>query len=297
VGGGRPAGSGCLDRPARSHVLRGADRAGGRGQSWRGSGPIRSAPRADWAGARTAASPRAGRRSGPLLMDQSGARRRRERLPAELLFRHRVSPFLARPLDGRRALGRMWADLVTLMRSGVRMGRIVTTRPEDRSRRRGAVQRDERTTCTGAPVCPAGSAVRRCTRRSWWAGTSTGARTARRSDQEVRDDFPFGPTAHRTRVTSPPMNSVLRSLPAIVPDGGGRGAARSRNGVRGARPRRLRRLLPAVRLVAPPRPRLRGDRHQRLGSPPARIPAWRSSSPGRGGPPAPTPINPGRSST
>ena len=32
---------------------------------------------------------------------------------------------------------RMWADLVTLMRAGVRLGRIVTTRPEDRSRRRG----------------------------------------------------------------------------------------------------------------------------------------------------------------
>ena len=37
----------------------------------------------------------------------------------------------------------MWADLVTLMRAGVRMGRIVTTRPEDRSRRRGAVARDD----------------------------------------------------------------------------------------------------------------------------------------------------------
>jgi formamidopyrimidine-DNA glycosylase len=37
----------------------------------------------------------------------------------------------------------MWRDLVVLMRSGVRMRRIVTTRPEDRTRRRGAVQRDD----------------------------------------------------------------------------------------------------------------------------------------------------------
>ena len=37
----------------------------------------------------------------------------------------------------------MWADLVTLMRAGVRLGRIVTTRPEDRTRRRGTVQGDD----------------------------------------------------------------------------------------------------------------------------------------------------------
>ena len=38
----------------------------------------------------------------------------------------------------------MWADLVALMRSGVRMGRIVTTRPGGPDpARRGAVQRDD----------------------------------------------------------------------------------------------------------------------------------------------------------
>jgi endonuclease VIII len=62
---------------------------------------------------------------------------------AELLFRHRVSPFLPGRSVDDVVWGRMWADLVTLMRSGVRMGRIVTTRPEDRSRRRGAVERDD----------------------------------------------------------------------------------------------------------------------------------------------------------
>jgi formamidopyrimidine-DNA glycosylase len=37
----------------------------------------------------------------------------------------------------------MWADLVTLMRAGVRLGRIVTTRPEHRTRRHGAAQRED----------------------------------------------------------------------------------------------------------------------------------------------------------
>ncbi len=56
---------------------------------------------------------------------------------AELLFRHGISPFRpGRGVDESLWAG-MWADLVVLMRAGVRLGRIVTTRPEDRSRRRG----------------------------------------------------------------------------------------------------------------------------------------------------------------
>jgi len=62
---------------------------------------------------------------------------------AELLFRHGVSPFRpGRALDGDTWAG-MWGDLVTLMRAGVRMGRIVTTRPEHRSRRSGAARRQD----------------------------------------------------------------------------------------------------------------------------------------------------------
>jgi formamidopyrimidine-DNA glycosylase len=62
---------------------------------------------------------------------------------AELLFRHGVSPF--RPGSGveEPLWAGMWADLVVLMRGGVRLGRIVTTRPEDRSRRRGVVDRED----------------------------------------------------------------------------------------------------------------------------------------------------------
>ncbi|SFE15895.1 Fpg/Nei family DNA glycosylase [Blastococcus tunisiensis] len=80
---------------------------------------------------------------GALLMDQSVLAGVGNVYRAELLFRHGISPF--RP--GREVAAdlwqRMWADLVVLMRSGVRMGRIVTTLPEHRTRRSGVVQRDD----------------------------------------------------------------------------------------------------------------------------------------------------------
>jgi endonuclease-8 len=105
-----------------------------------GPDPLR--PRADGAvahrriaGSRTAI--------GALLMDQSVLAGVGNVYRAELLFRHRVSPFRpGRAVDAALWLD-MWADLVTLMRAGVRMGRIVTTRSADRSRRRGAVQRED----------------------------------------------------------------------------------------------------------------------------------------------------------
>src|SRR3954469_20005912 len=103
-----------------------------------GPDPLR--PRADGAlahrriaGSRTAI--------GALLMDQSVLAGVGNVYRAELLFRHGVSPFRpGRALDGD-AWTRMWSDLVALMRAGVRMGRIVTTRPEHRSRRRGPAER------------------------------------------------------------------------------------------------------------------------------------------------------------
>jgi endonuclease-8/formamidopyrimidine-DNA glycosylase len=80
---------------------------------------------------------------GALLMDQSVLAGVGNVYRAEILFRHGVSPFRpGRDVDGD-LWARIWADLVTLMRAGVRMGRIVTTRPEDRTRRRGAVVRDD----------------------------------------------------------------------------------------------------------------------------------------------------------
>jgi endonuclease-8 len=80
---------------------------------------------------------------GALLMDQSVLAGVGNVYRAELLFRHRVSPFRPGRAVDAATWRDMWADLVTLMRAGVRMGRIVTTRPEDRARRRGAVRRED----------------------------------------------------------------------------------------------------------------------------------------------------------
>jgi formamidopyrimidine-DNA glycosylase len=78
---------------------------------------------------------------GALLMDQSVLAGVGNVYRAELLFRHRVSPFRPGREVPPEVWVAMWSDLVTLMRAGVRMGRIVTTLPEHRTRRRGAVQR------------------------------------------------------------------------------------------------------------------------------------------------------------
>jgi endonuclease-8 len=125
-----------------------------------GPDPLR--PRADGAlahrriaGSRTAI--------GALLMDQSVLAGVGNVYRAELLFRHGVSPFRpGRAVDGT-VWRDMWADLVTLMRAGVRMGRIVTTRPGHRSRRSGAVQRDDSHYVyrrTGLPCRVCGTEVR-----------------------------------------------------------------------------------------------------------------------------------------
>lgn len=56
---------------------------------------------------------------------------------AELLFRHRRDPYRpARELP-EAAWQQMWSDLVSLMRAGLRTGRIVTTLPAHRDRPRG----------------------------------------------------------------------------------------------------------------------------------------------------------------
>jgi endonuclease VIII len=80
---------------------------------------------------------------GALLMDQSVLAGVGNVYRAELLFRHRVSPFRPGSAVDEGLWARMWADLVVLMRDGVKRGRIVTTRPEDRSRRRGPVEQED----------------------------------------------------------------------------------------------------------------------------------------------------------
>ncbi|MFW3170611.1 Fpg/Nei family DNA glycosylase [Geodermatophilus sp. CPCC 206100] len=100
---------------------------------------------------------------GALLMDQSVLAGVGNVYRAELLFRHGVSPFRpGREVDAD-LWARMWADLVVLLRAGVRMGRIVTTRPEHRTRRRGAVVREDAHYVyrrTGLPCRVCGTEVR-----------------------------------------------------------------------------------------------------------------------------------------
>lgn len=69
---------------------------------------------------------------GAQLMDQARIAGIGNVYRAEILFRHRISPF--RPGTGLTPedWAELWPDLVTLMRAGVRSGRIVTTDPADR---------------------------------------------------------------------------------------------------------------------------------------------------------------------
>ena len=78
-----------------------------------------------------------------LLMDQSVLAGIGNVYRAEILFRHQVDPYRAGTTIDPELWQAMWADLVILMRSGVRTGRIETVRPEDRPRKRGPLSRGE----------------------------------------------------------------------------------------------------------------------------------------------------------
>jgi endonuclease VIII len=80
---------------------------------------------------------------GALLMDQSVLAGVGNVYRAEILFRHGVSPFRPGRDVGHELWTAMWADLVVLMKDGVKSGRIVTTRREDRERRRGPALRED----------------------------------------------------------------------------------------------------------------------------------------------------------
>jgi formamidopyrimidine-DNA glycosylase len=78
-----------------------------------------------------------------LLMDQAVVAGIGNVYRAEILFRHRVDPYLpGRLLDGSR-WSLLWADLVALMRAGLRSGRIVTTARHDRGRPTGPARRED----------------------------------------------------------------------------------------------------------------------------------------------------------
>ncbi|MFC5380304.1 Fpg/Nei family DNA glycosylase [Aquipuribacter nitratireducens] len=78
-----------------------------------------------------------------LLMDQSVVAGVGNVYRAEVLFRAGLHPEVrGRDLDPGR-WNELWQDLATLMRAGVRSGRIVTTEREHRERRTGAVRRSD----------------------------------------------------------------------------------------------------------------------------------------------------------
>lgn len=79
---------------------------------------------------------------GVLLMDQSVLAGVGNVFRAEVLFRARIDPHRPGRDVTREQWQDVWRDLVVLTRAGLRAGRIVTTRPVDRSRR-GAVRADD----------------------------------------------------------------------------------------------------------------------------------------------------------
>ena len=80
---------------------------------------------------------------GQLLMDQSVLAGIGNVYRAEVLFRSALSPFRAGREVDPQTWDRMWSDTVTLMKAGVRTGRIVTTERADRDRRSGPARRED----------------------------------------------------------------------------------------------------------------------------------------------------------
>ena len=80
---------------------------------------------------------------GALLMQQDVVAGVGNVFRAEVLFRAGIDPHRPGADVDRGTWDAIWQDLVALMRAGVRLGRIVTTRPEHRSRRTGPVDRTD----------------------------------------------------------------------------------------------------------------------------------------------------------
>lgn len=96
-----------------------------------------------------------------LLMDQAVLAGVGNVYRAELLFRHRLDPMCPGKSVAEQLWLEMWSDLVTLMRAGVRSGRIVTTRPEDRPAGRVTRERSHYVyRRTGQPCRVCGTAIR-----------------------------------------------------------------------------------------------------------------------------------------
>jgi endonuclease-8 len=105
-----------------------------------GPDPLRRDADPDHAWARVSRSRTA---IGVLLMDQFVLAGVGNVYRAEVLFRAGLWPYRPGREVDPATWEALWLDLVTLMRAGVRAGRIVTTRPGDRERRRGRPTREE----------------------------------------------------------------------------------------------------------------------------------------------------------
>ena len=97
-----------------------------------GPDPLRRDADPDQAWARLS---RSARGIGSLLMDQRVIAGIGNVYRAESLFRSGLDPFRAGATLHEAEWSRLWSDLRNLLRSGVSTGRIITTRPEDRSSR------------------------------------------------------------------------------------------------------------------------------------------------------------------
>jgi endonuclease-8 len=92
-----------------------------------GPDPLRNDADPSWAWARIAKSRRP---IGALLMDQTVMAGVGNVYRSELLFRHRIDPFRPGRGIGAAEFDTAWADLVALMKVGLRRGKIVVVRPE-----------------------------------------------------------------------------------------------------------------------------------------------------------------------
>ena len=139
-----------------------------------GPDPLRRDARPDAAWDRVS---RTTRTIGELLMDQSVLAGIGNVYRAEVLFRASLSPFRSgRELREDTFLD-LWEDTRVLMRAGVRAGRIVTTDPADRERRRGRPTREDSHYVyrrTGLPCRRCGTEVRTAVmaaRNLYWCPT------------------------------------------------------------------------------------------------------------------------------
>lgn len=105
-----------------------------------GPDPLRSDADVDWFRSRMARS------RGPIataLTDQSTVAGVGNAYRAELLFRHRIDPYLPACDLAPATVDALWTDLVALLRTGLKTGRIVATLKEHRTRTRGPVGPDD----------------------------------------------------------------------------------------------------------------------------------------------------------